>query len=242
MSHHYIHFDDVHYRYPDGREALCGVSIHISHGEKVALMGANGAGKSTLLMALDGFLPPSAGTITVGDIPVCRKTLPLIRQSVGFVFQNPDDQLFMPTVWEDVAFGPANMRLPEAEIARRVEEALDAVGASQLRDSAPYRLSGGQKRSVAIATVLAMEPSVLVMDEPTSALDPCAREAVLQLIGGFSHTCIIATHDRDLALRLCPRTVVMCDGRVVADGDTLGVLSDEALLTEYRLSPMRQCR
>ena len=182
MSHHYLRFDDVHYRYPNGYEALCGVSFRITHGEKVALVGANGAGKSTLLLHTNGLLMPSQGGVVLGGIALTRRTLPLVRQSVGLVFQDSDNQLFMPTVEEDVAFGPSNMRLEPEEIRRRVTEALDAVGALDLRGESPFRLSGGQKKRVAIATVLAMEPSVLVMDEPTSNLDPRARRQIIDLI------------------------------------------------------------
>ena len=162
MSHHFIRFSHVSYTYPSGTKALDDVSFLITHGEKVALLGANGAGKSTLLLHTNGLLLAQEGEVNVGDVPVTRKTLPLVRQSVGLVFQNPDDQLFMPTVEEDVSFGPANMRLPDAEIERRVEVALDRVGALDLRRRAPSELSGGQKRRVAIATVLSMEPSILV--------------------------------------------------------------------------------
>ena len=220
MSHHYLQFDDVHYRYPNGYEALCGLSFYITHGEKVALVGANGAGKSTLLLHINGLLMPSQGTVVMGGIPLTRKTLPLVRQSVGLVFQDSDNQLFMPTVEEDVAFGPSNMRLESEEIERRVTEALDAVGALHLRKSSPFQLSGGQKKRVAIATVLSMEPSVLVMDEPTSNLDPRARRQIIDLIRRFSHTTLIATHDMEMVLDLCDRTIVMKEGRIVADGNT----------------------
>ena len=212
MSHHYLRFDDVHYRYPNGYEALCGVSFRITHGEKVALVGANGAGKSTLLLHTNGLLMPSQGGVVLGGIALTRRTLPLVRQSVGLVFQDSDNQLFMPTVEEDVAFGPSNMRLEPEEIRRRVTEALDAVGALDLRGESPFRLSGGQKKRVAIATVLAMEPSVLVMDEPTSNLDPRARRQIIDLIRRFSHTTLIATHDMEMVLDLCDRTIVMKEG------------------------------
>ena len=235
MSHHYIRFDDVHYRYPNGYEALCGVSFRITHGEKVALVGANGAGKSTLLLHTNGLLMPSQGGVVLGGIALTRRTLPLVRQSVGLVFQDSDNQLFMPTVEEDVAFGPSNMRLEPEEIRRRVTEALDAVGALDLRGESPFRLSGGQKRRVAIATVLAMEPSVLVMDEPTSNLDPRARRQIIDLIRRFSHTTLIATHDMEMVLDLCDRTIVMKEGRIVADGSTRHVFGDLALLEECGL-------
>lgn len=235
MSHHYLRFDDVHYRYPNGYEALCGVSFRITHGEKVALVGANGAGKSTLLLHTNGLLMPSQGGVVLGGIALTRRTLPLVRQSVGLVFQDSDNQLFMPTVEEDVAFGPSNMRLEPEEIRRRVTEALDAVGALDLRGESPFRLSGGQKKRVAIATVLAMEPSVLVMDEPTSNLDPRARRQIIDLIRRFSHTTLIATHDMEMVLDLCDRTIVMKEGRIVADGSTRYVFGDLALLEECGL-------
>ena len=235
MSHHYLRFDDVHYRYPNGYEALCGVSFRITHGEKVALVGANGAGKSTLLLHTNGLLMPSQGGVVLGGIALTRRTLPLVRQSVGLVFQDSDNQLFMPTVEEDVAFGPSNMRLEPGEIRRRVTEALDAVGALDLRGESPFRLSGGQKKRVAIATVLAMEPSVLVMDEPTSNLDPRARRQIIDLIRRFSHTTLIATHDMEMVLDLCDRTIVMKEGRIVADGSTRHVFGDLALLEECGL-------
>ena len=235
MSHHYLLFDDVHYRNPNGYEALRGVSFRIKHGEKVALVGANGAGKSTLLLHTDGLLMPSQGEVVMGGITLTRRTLPLVRQSVGLVFQDSDNQLFMPTVEEDVAFGPANMRLEPEETRRRVTEALDAVGALDLREASAFRLSGGQKKRVAIATVLAMEPSVLVMDEPTSNLDPRARRQIIDLIRRFSHTTLVATHDMEMVLDLCDRTIVMKQGRIVADGSTRHVFGDLALLEECGL-------
>ena len=235
MSHHYLRFDDVHYRYPNGYEALCGVSFCITHGEKVALVGANGAGKSTLLLHTNGLLIPSQGEVVMGGIKLTRRTLPLVRQSVGLVFQDSDNQLFMPMVEEDVAFGPSNMRLEPEEIRRRVTEALDAVGALHLRGASPFRLSGGQKKRVAIATVLSMEPSVLVMDEPTSNLDPRARRQIIDLIRRFGHTTLIATHDMEMVLDLCDRTIVMKQGRIVADGSTRHVFGDLALLEECGL-------
>ena len=235
MSHHYLRFDDVHYRYPNGYEALCGVSFCITHGEKVALVGANGAGKSTLLLHTNGLLIPSQGEVVMGGIKLTRRTLPLVRQSVGLVFQDSDNQLFMPTVEEDVAFGPSNMRLEPEEIRRRVTEALDAVGALHLRGASPFRLAGGQKKRVAIATVLSMEPSVLVMDEPTSNLDPRARRQIIDLIRRFGHTTLIATHDMEMVLDLCDRTIVMKQGRIVADGSTRHVFGDLALLEECGL-------
>lgn len=226
MSHHYIKFTDVHYTYPNGYEALLGVSFLIIHGERVALLGRNGAGKSTLLLLSNGLLLPQSGEVNIGDVPVIKKTLPLIRQSVGMVFQNPDDQLFMPTVEEDVAFGPLNMKLPQEEVERRVTDSLKLVGAESLRKRQPTQLSGGQKRRVAIATVLSMEPSVLVLDEPTSNLDFAARRDLLNVLHGFTHTQLIATHDLAMVRELCPRSIVIDAGRVVADGKTSELLED----------------
>jgi len=225
MSHHYLRFEQVGYRYPDGHEALHDVSFELTHGEKAALVGANGAGKTTLLLHADGLLLPTTGRVVVGGIPITRRTLPTIRRTVGYLFQQPDDQLFMPTVEEDVAFGPANMGLDDAEIEQRVAEALAAVGATELRHRAPGRLSGGEKKRVAIATVLAMEPSILVMDEPTASLDPPARRQLLDLIRTFRHTMLIATHDVELVRELCTRTLVLHRGTLVADGPTHEVLA-----------------
>lgn len=230
MSHHYLRFEQVGHRYPDGHEALRDVSFEVAHGEKVAVIGANGAGKSTLLLHTDGLLLPTSGQVVVGGVPVTRRTLPTIRRTVGYLFQQPDDQLFMPTVGEDVAFGPANMGLDDAEIERRVDEALAAVGATDLRDHSPNRLSGGQKKRVAIATILAMEPSILVMDEPTAALDPMARQQLVELLRTFRHTTLIATHDMELVRELCPRVLVLHRGTLAADGPTNGLLANRELL------------
>lgn len=234
-----MQFKDVHYRYPNGSEALCGVSFRILHGEKVAVLGANGAGKSTLLLHTDGLLLPTSGEVIIGGITVTRKTLPAVRRSVGFVFQDSDNQLFMPTVEEDVAFGPSNMGLTAREIEQRVSQALEAVGASELRRRIPFTLSGGEKKRVAIASVLAMEPSLLVMDEPTAGLDPRARRQIMDLIGRFSHTTLIATHDLDMALDLCRRTIVMSEGRIAADDATERIFGDRRLLEECGLEMPR---
>ena len=229
MSHHYIQFKDVDYSYPGGKKALDGVSFRINHGEKVALLGVNGAGKSTLLLHTNGLLLPERGEVNVGDVPVRKKTLPIVRQNVVMVFQNPDDQLFMSTVEEDVAFGPANMGLPDEEIRRRVSSALRAVGAEDLANRSPWQLSGGQKRRVAIATVLSMEPNILVLDEPTSNLDWSARRQLIGLLKGFDHTILVATHDLAMVNELCGRILVIDHGRIIADSDP-GILErDERL-------------
>jgi cobalt/nickel transport system ATP-binding protein len=240
MSHHIIAVEDLQYAYPDGTPALRGLSFRITHGEKVAVVGANGAGKSTLLLHLTGCLLPRTGHVRIGDFPVTAKTVDHVRQTVGMVFQDPDDQLFMPRVYDDVAFGPLNLGLPPDEVDRRVMDALAIVGAAHLKDRPPYRLSGGEKRAVAIASVLSMFPSILVMDEPTSHLDPKARRQLIQLLASFEHTIIIATHDLDMVLDLCARTIVLGEGRILADGPTREIMQDEALLAASRLEkPLR---
>jgi cobalt/nickel transport system ATP-binding protein len=235
VSHHIVEVEDLRYAYPDGTPALQGVSFRITHGESVAIVGANGAGKSTLLLHLNGTILPAAGSVRVGDTPVVKGTLGEVRRTVGMIFQNPDDQLFMPTAGDDVAFGPLNLGLPPAEVEARVETALAQVGAAHLRDRPPYRLSGGEKRAVAIATVLALHPAILVMDEPSSNLDPRARRLLIGQLRSFEHTKIIATHDLDLVLELCPRTIIVLQGRVAADGPTGEVFRDLALLERCNL-------
>jgi cobalt/nickel transport system ATP-binding protein len=230
MTQPILEAKDLAYRYPDGTEALRGVSFSVQPGETLAVVGANGAGKSTLLYHLIGTVLPSAGTLRIEGLPVDPAHLPRIRQSVGMVFQDPDDQLFMPTVAEDVAFGPLNLGLSPAEAQARAAWALDRVDAAALGAKPPYRLSAGEKRRAAIATALAMEPAILVMDEPTSGLDPRGRRHLIQLLREFDHTKIIATHDLDLVLALCPRTLVMHGGRLMADGATEAIFRDEALL------------
>lgn len=244
MSHHSIDVRDLHFAYPDGTPALRGASFSIGHGESVAIVGPNGAGKSTLLLHLVGLNHPRSGVVDIGGVPVVKETLADVRRSVGMVFQDADDQLFMPTVADDVAFGPVNLGLPADIVEERVTEALSRVGALALRDRPPHRLSGGEKRVVSIATVLAMCPNVLVMDEPSSNLDPRARRRLIELLATFEHTRIIATHDLDMALELCERTIVMKEGVVRADGPTRELFSDAAMLEECGLeqpAAMRPC-
>lgn len=240
MSHHIVEVRDLHYTYPDKTRALSGVSFMIHHGESVAVVGANGAGKSTLLLHLNGYLTPSEGLVRIGDYPLTRETINEVRRTVGMIFQDPDDQLFMSTVYEDVAFGPLNLGLPEEEVGKRVEEALVTVGMEHLRDRPPYKLSSGEKRRVAIASVLSMSPDILVMDEPSAGLDPRARRQLIALLQGFEHTKIIASHDLDMVQDLCERTIVVSQGRVVADGPTDEIFRDEKLLAASRLEkPLR---
>lgn len=235
MSHHVLEVSDLHHVYPDGTPALGGVSFRIQHGESVGIVGANGAGKSTLLLHLTGCLLATKGTVSVGEVPVTQATIPQIRRAVGMIFQDPNDQLFMPTVEEDVAFGPLNMQWPQEEVDRRVTHSLEAVNALHLRARPIDRLSGGEKRSAAIATVLAMSPDVLVMDEPTSGLDPQSRRRLIDLLRGFLHTKIVASHDLDMIVDLCSRTILLARGVVVADGPTASVLTQKDLLTSSGL-------
>jgi cobalt/nickel transport system ATP-binding protein len=235
MSHHIVEVRELKYAYPDGTEALRGVSFRIEHGSAVALVGANGAGKSTLLLHLNGYLPTTRGEVLIGDTAVTRETVALARRAVGMVFQDPDDQLFMPTVAEDVAFGPLNAGLPPEQVERRVVAALERVGMTHVRERPPYRLSAGEKRAVAIATVLAMSPDVLVMDEPSANLDPRARRRLIELLLSFEHTRIIATHDLEMVVEVCSRVIVLDGGKVVADGPTREILNNDALMLAHGL-------
>ncbi|MBL7499606.1 ABC transporter ATP-binding protein [Frankia sp. CNm7] len=223
------------FAYPDGRQVLFGVDLTIGRGERVALLGPNGAGKTTLVLHLNGILRAGAGEVRIGGLRVGKRDLPEIRRRVGLVFQDPDDQLFMPTVGEDVAFGPANLGLRGAELTARVDEALAAVGLSEHRDRAPHHLSLGERRRAALATVLAMRPEVLVLDEPSSNLDPAGRRELADILLGLDVTLLMVTHDLPYALQLCPRSVVLSGGVVGVDGPTRRLLADPELLARHRL-------
>ena len=221
------------YAYPDGHQALYGVDLRVDPGERVALLGPNGAGKTTLVLHLNGVHTAQAGRVCVGGLEVAKPNLKEIRRRVGIVFQDPDDQLFMPTVREDVAFGPANFGLPDADA--RVERALAAVGMAEHADRSPMHLSGGQRRRVALATVLACDPEILVLDEPSANLEPVARRELAEVLLGLDRTLLMVTHDLPYALQLCPRSVLIDNGVVVADGPTRDLLADRHLLAEHRL-------
>ncbi len=223
------------FTYPDGPPALHGVDLEVAAGERVALLGPNGAGKTTLALHLIGIHRAHAGTVRVVGVELTDASLAEIRQRVGVVFQDPDDQLFMPTVREDVAFGPANLGLRGQPLEDRVAEALGAVGMAEAGARAPHHLSGGERRRVALATALAMHPDVLVPDEPTPGLDPASRRELVEVLVALSVTTLVVTHDLPFALELCPRTVVMAGGRVTADGATADVLADPQLLAANRL-------
>jgi cobalt/nickel transport system ATP-binding protein len=223
------------YRYPDGTEALQGIDLHIHPGERVALLGPNGAGKTTLVLHMNGIHMPQTGTVAVSGLTLTRETVMEIRRRVGVVFQDPDDQLFMPTVWEDVAFGPQNLGLTGSALRERVQGALEAVEVADLAERPPNHLSFGQKRRVAIAGTLAMEPEILVFDEPTSNLDPASRRELTSILQSLDMTQLIVTHDLPYALELCPRAVIIDRGQIVADGATHDLLVDEALMRGHRL-------
>jgi cobalt/nickel transport system ATP-binding protein len=225
----------VAYAYPDGHQALFGVNLRVERGERVALLGPNGAGKTTLVLHLNGVLSGGAGEVLVAGLAVTKPNLREIRRRVGIVFQDPDDQLFMPTVRDDVAFGPANMGVRGEELERRVREALESVGMADHVDRRPHHLSFGQRRRVAVATVLAMRPEILVLDEPSSNLDPASRRELATIIDGLDITVLMVTHDLPYALELCPRSVVLNEGVVVADGPTAGLLADTELMRANRL-------
>lgn len=233
-----LQLTQVAYAYPDGHQALFGVDLTLQRGERVALLGPNGAGKTTLVMHLNGILTAGHGEVRVAGELVDAKDRPAlarVRSRVGIVFQDPDDQLFMPTVAEDVAFGPRNMGLSEADIDQRVARALGRVGMTEFADRPPHHLSFGQRRRVAVATVLAMEPEILVLDEPSSNLDPASRRELAEILRDLDITMLMVTHDMPYALELCERAVILSGGRIVADGATVDLLCDDDLMRAHRL-------
>lgn len=230
-----IHTRNISYTYPDGNRALSNVSIDIGEGSTVAVVGANGAGKSTLLSLLVGILEPSEGEIEIAGIPMKKERLEEIRRKVGFVFQNPDDQLFMARVFDDVAFGPRNFGHSAEEAAEMAERAVETMNIGHLKHRAPHKLSGGEKRNVAIAAVLAMKPEVLLFDEPSSYLDPKSRRNFIRAMETLHHTKFIATHDLDLVLDLCERVIILKNGEVFADGEPMELFRNMELMEESGL-------
>jgi len=238
MSELSLQVKDLAYAYPDGHQALFGVNLDLRRGEKVALLGPNGAGKTTLVMHLNGIIPTMQGTVSVAGQVVAsdnKAQLTEIRHKVGIVFQDPDDQLFMPTAGEDVAFGPYNAGLRGTELENAVKTALELVGMYEFLDRPPHHLSFGQRRRVAVATVLAMKPEILVMDEPSSNLDPASRRELADIVRSLDVTLLMVTHDLPFAYELCERSVILSGGVIVADGSTESILKDSDLLSANRL-------
>jgi cobalt/nickel transport system ATP-binding protein len=233
-----LEIKNLAFAYPDGNQALFGVNLTIQKGERVALLGPNGAGKTTLVLHLNGIHETQQGEVLIAGTKVdneIKETLKFIRSKVGIVFQDPDDQLFMPTVEEDVAFGPYNMGLREKDLENVVDESLKAVGMLEYKDRPPHHLSFGQRRRVAVATVLAMKPEILILDEPSSNLDPASRRELAEILEKLNITVLMVTHDLPYAYELCERSVILSQGKIVADDLTKNILGNEQLLKGNRL-------
>jgi len=230
MSHHHIICNNVSFSYDKDAEILHEINFTAGHDDAIGLIGANGVGKSTLLRILVGLEMDFTGDVTVGEIKVTKKTLPRIREKIGYVFQDSDNQLFMPTVYEDIAFAPRNYGLDAQQVDERVSHALNLIGIDYLRNKQPYKMSGGEKKLAAIATILAMTPDVIMMDEPTIALDPKNRRRLINILNGLDHIKIIASHDLDMVLETCNRVILMSGGKIIADGATRDILTNKELL------------
>jgi cobalt/nickel transport system ATP-binding protein len=230
MSHIHIDIDNVSFEYEKNKQILNQISFHASETDSIGLIGANGVGKSTLLKMIVGLNLDFTGSIRIEDIPVEKNTLSQIRSRIGYVFQDSDSQLFMTTAYDDIAFAPRNYGLPEAEVEKRVEQALRMTGIEHLRDKHIYKMSGGEKKLVSIATILSMTPDIILMDEPSIALDPRNRRNLIHILNSFEHLKIIASHDLDMILDTCERTILMANGRIVVDGPTEQILTDKELL------------
>jgi cobalt/nickel transport system ATP-binding protein len=233
--HHTVDVEHLHSRYPDGPIVLNDVTLHIRAGERVALVGPNGAGKSTLMLHINGILRAESGTIRLCGVELSDTTLRQIRRAVGLVFQNPDDQLFSPTVFDDVAFGPIYQGLSPAEVRAKVAKALSAVHMEKYSERVSHHLSVGEKKRIAIATVLSMDPEILALDEPTAGLDPQARRNFIRLLAELPQTMLVASHDLAMVRGICRRTVVLDSGRIAADGPTREILADRELLALHGL-------
>lgn len=230
-----VEADNLHFSYPDGHKVLKGISFRIKRGEKVALIGPNGAGKSTLMSHLNGVQLASSGRIVIDGIPVSKNNLKEIRRKIGIVFQDPDDQLFCPTVYDDVAFGPLNLGLPEHEITSRVQEALSVVGLEGFEQRSSFHLSFGERKRLALATVLSYQPEILVFDEPSTNMDPMNRRNLINWLKNSDKTLLLCTHDLDIALEVCDRCLLLTDGRIESDGPTHKILYDRGLLERNKL-------
>ncbi len=235
MSHIHIDIQNLSFAYEEQQPILQNITLHASEHEAIGIIGANGVGKSTLLKLLVGLYLNFSGHIRIEEIPVEAKTMPLIREKIGYVFQDSDSQLFMTTAYEDIAFAPRNYGLPEAEVERRVTQALKLVGIQHLRDKQIFKMSGGEKKLVSLATILSLTPDIILLDEPSVALDPRNRRQLIKLLNSFEHLKIIATHDLDLVLDTCQRTIILADGRIVADGPTQELLTNRKLLEDNGL-------
>lgn len=230
MSHIHIDVENLNFGYEKGKEVLKNISFHAGETDSIGLVGANGVGKSTLLKLLVGLDLGFEGSIRVEEIPVQKETLPQIREKIGYVFQDSDSQLFMATAYQDIAFAPRNYGLPEDEVERRANRALEMTGITHLRDKQIFKMSGGEKKLVSIATILSMTPDIILMDEPSVALDPKNRRNLIRILNSYSHLKIIASHDLDMILDTCKRTILMADGEIICDGPTEKILSDRDLL------------
>jgi energy-coupling factor transporter ATP-binding protein EcfA2 len=229
-----IEIENLSYKYPDGTAALANITLTVEHGQSLALIGPNGAGKSTLLLAMAGFVNGS-GKVLIDGLQINRKNLKKIRSLIGSCLEDPDDQLFMPTLFDDVAFGPLNMGLEAGEVKSRVADVLKTVGLADMADKAPHHLSAGQKRAAAIATVLAMSPKIITLDEPDGSLDPRNRNNLIKLLAGLSQTLIITTANMDFAAAVAERVVLLDNGRIIADGPAEKIMSDSKLMTDHGL-------
>ena len=235
MSHIHIDVQNVSFGYEKGKEILKDISFHGGENDAIGLVGANGVGKSTLLKLLVGLNTEYTGSIRVEEIPVEKDMLPQIREKIGYVFQDSDSQLFMSTAYQDIAFAPRNYEFPEEEVERRVQHALEMTGITHLKDKQIFKMSGGEKKLVSIATILSMTPDIILMDEPSIALDPRNRRNLIHILNSFDHLKIIASHDLDMILETCNRTILMADGKIICDGPTKEILTDKILLEENGL-------
>jgi len=238
LMNYVLEINDLSFTYPDGTKALDGISLAVEKKEKIGIIGPNGAGKSTLLLHLNGILPPaldSDSSVCVDGSPLNKTTIDRVRRKVGIVFQDPDDQLFSTTVYDDVAFGPLNQGLPRLEVEKRVMQSLEWAGIKSLAERTPYHLSFGQRKRVCLAGILACEPDILVLDEPTSNMDPGSRRECIELIRDLDRTIIIATHDLEMVVELCPRVIVLDQGKIHADGACREILTRTELMLAHRL-------